>query len=99
MNLQSFFTLAALGEKTGIDLWHYSTSDGRSIIKALDYLCGFTDPLHPWPYQQITDSNPAELVPLLRQAACRFPTAPYAGLAQKLENGTAGLNSLLYPCR
>jgi hypothetical protein len=99
MNLQSFFTLAALGEKVGIDLWHYSTPDGRSIIKALDYLCGYTDEAHRWRFEQITASDPAELVPLLRQAACRFPTGPYAALGDKLENGAVNLNNLLYPCK
>jgi hypothetical protein len=99
MNLQSFFTLAALGEKIGIDLWHHSTGDGRSIMKALDFLSGFTDEAHPWPFEQITDSDPAELVPLLRQASCRFPEGPYSMLAEKLGGDTAALNILFYPCR
>jgi hypothetical protein len=98
MNLQSFFTLATLGEKIGVDLWHYATPDGRSIVKALDYLMAFSDASHPWPYKQITDRDPAQLVPLLRQAACRFPEGGYAALAEKLEGGQVSVGDLYYVC-
>ncbi len=98
MNLQSFFTLATLGEKIGVDLWHYSTPDGRSIVKALDYLITFSDTSHPWPYKQITDRDPAQLVPLLRQAACRFPDGGYAALAEKLGGEQMSVGDLYYVC-
>lgn len=98
MNLQGFFTLATLGEKIGVDLWHYSTSDGRSIMKALDYLMTFTDDAHAWPYKQITERDPAQLVPLLRQAACRFPHASYAALAEKLQGERIQVSDLYYAC-
>lgn len=98
MNLQSFFTLATLGEKAGIDLWHYSTPDGRSILKALDYLAAFTGSAKPWPDKQITEMKDADLVPLLYQAACRFPDLAYARLARKLEGDQVTLNRVYYPC-
>lgn len=37
-NLQALFALAALGERIGLDLWHFQTTDGRSLRTALDYL-------------------------------------------------------------
>ena len=98
MNLQSFFTLATLAEKTDIDFWHYSTPDGRSIMKALDYLAAFADSGKPWPGKQITKMNTDELAPLLRQAACRFPDSAYARLARKLEGEKVNLNRVYYPC-
>lgn len=100
MNLQSFFTLAALGEKAGIDLWNHETSDGRNITKALDFLIAFAEVQNPkpWPYKQITEMSPAQIVPLLYQAACRFPDRGYDKLAAELEKGEISLNVLLYPC-
>lgn len=100
MNLQSFFSLATLGEKVSIDLWHYSTEDGRSLSKALDFLVSFADTsgTKPWPYKQITEMKPDQLVPLLCQAACHFPTRKYDELARKLEGGEVNLNGVYYPC-
>ncbi len=98
MNLQSFFTLATLGEKAGIDLWRYSTGDGRSIMKALDYLAAFADSNNPWPGKQITEMSTADIIPLLYQAACRFPDGPYSQLARKLEGEKVNLNAVYYPC-
>ena len=101
MNLQSFFTLAVLGEKVGIDLWNHTTSDGRSIIDALDFLVRYAHPddPKPWTWEQITESNPVQIIPLLYQAACRFPDKGYADLAAKLEGSEPNLYPLLFPCR
>ena len=101
MNLQSFFTLAALGEKVGIDLWNHTTHDGRNIVKALDFLIQYADPdgAKTWTWQQITESNPAQIVPLLYQAACRFPDRGYGDLASKLEGREVNVHQLLFPCR
>ena len=100
MNLQSFFTLATLGEKVGIDLWHHRTADGRSITKALDYLIQFADESNPipWPDKQITDWSPRQIAPLLYQAACHFPERNYLTLARKLEGGEVTLNGILHGC-
>ena len=100
MNLQSFFTLAALGEKVGLDLWNYTTADGRNIVKALDFLVQYADPGNPkrWTYEQITEMSPKQIVPLLYQAACRFPDRDYDELASQLEEGDGGLSPLLYSC-
>ncbi len=101
MNLQSFFTLATLGEHVGVDLWHHVTADGRSIINALDYLVQFADPAQSrkWEYKQITPWRPTSLVPLLYQAECHFPEKKYRALAARLEQGEVNLNKLRFPCR
>jgi hypothetical protein len=99
-NLESFFTLAALGEKVGLDLWNYTTPDGRNIIEALDFLVQYADPKNPkpWTHKQITEMSPKQIIPLLYQAACRFPDREYDELAAALEEGKSDLNPLLYPC-
>ncbi|QLH82023.1 alginate lyase family protein [Halosimplex pelagicum] len=37
-NLRALAILALLGERVGVDLWHYETEDGRGIRVALDWL-------------------------------------------------------------
>jgi hypothetical protein len=85
----------------GVDIWHHTAADGRGITKALDYLISYADPENekPWPFKQITEKDPAQIVPLLYQAACRFPDRNYDELAQKLEKGKINLNRINYPCR
>lgn len=80
MNLGGFFSLAALGERSGVDLWHYETPDGRSIRKALDWLLPFAQG-EAWPYRQITPWSPKDLAPLLREAAVQYREPRYAALA------------------
>jgi hypothetical protein len=56
-----------------VDLWHYKTSDGRSILKAAEFLAQFADPSRSWPYQQIQKPNRHELGELLLLAAAQYP--------------------------
>jgi Alginate lyase len=72
-NLSAAMQLADLGRNAGVDLWHYRTSDGRSILKAAEYLAQFADPDRTWPYQQIQKPNRHELGELLLRAAAEFP--------------------------
>jgi hypothetical protein len=37
-NLLGLFKLASIGERLGIDLWNYKTSEGEELQQALDYL-------------------------------------------------------------
>jgi hypothetical protein len=48
-NLDAFATLADLGGKAGVDLWHEATDDGRSITKALDFMVPYATGKSPWP--------------------------------------------------
>ena len=54
MNATLFCELALLGEKIGVDLWCYETSDGRSIKKAVEWLIPYWHGDRPWTHQQIT---------------------------------------------
>jgi hypothetical protein len=68
-NLDGLFRLARLGERVGVDLWHYRTDDGRSIRVALDWVLPFATGKKAWGYKQISKQNLGPLVRLLRQAA------------------------------
>lgn len=83
-NLSGLMLLAALGENVGVDLWHFQTSDGRSIGKALDYLAQFALDGKKWPHQQLGGWSPQALYPLLSQAALKFPEPKYRDWAGKL---------------
>jgi hypothetical protein len=80
MNLGGLVSLAALGERAGVDLWHYETRDGRSIRKALDWLVPFARG-REWPHAQITPWSPKDLAPLLREAAVAYREPGYEDLA------------------
>ena len=76
-NLRALENLASIGQNLGIDLWHFQTTDGRSIRKALDFMAPCLDPAHKWPYQQITEPDRGSLALLLLRAAPHYPDAHY----------------------
>jgi hypothetical protein len=76
-NLRAMEDLASLGQNLGIDLWHFQTSDGRSIRKALDFMAPYADPQRKWPYQQIEKANRSSLDLLLLRAAPEYPGSHY----------------------
>jgi hypothetical protein len=49
-NLVALMDLATLAQRVGVDLWHYESSDGRSIRKALDFLAPFVFYGQRWPH-------------------------------------------------
>jgi hypothetical protein len=69
MNLRGMFDLATLGERVGVDLWHFESADGRGIRKALDRLVPFATGEAEWTDRQIVEPDPARLAPLLLRAA------------------------------
>jgi hypothetical protein len=87
MNLRGLMSLATLGEKVGVDLWHYETPDGRSIRKALDCLVEYAENKREWLPGRSGRPSLSSLGPLLRNAAARYPEAPYNELLKKLPAG------------
>jgi hypothetical protein len=72
-NLQALMILADLGKSAGVDLWHYQTSDGRSILKATEFMAIYADPARHWPYEQIHPPNRNDLAGPLLNANAEFP--------------------------
>jgi len=72
-NLQAEMQLADLGRSAGVDLWHYQTANGRSILKAAEFMATFADPDRAWPYRQIQRPNRNDLGELLLRVAAEFP--------------------------
>lgn len=67
-NLEALMLLARFGENVGVDLWGFSTADGRSLPAALRYLAPFADPAKQWPKQEIEAADRLRLLPLLVEA-------------------------------
>ncbi|MDR3457621.1 MAG: alginate lyase family protein [Verrucomicrobiae bacterium] len=72
-NLHALMDLACLGRAAGVDLWHFQTPDGRSILKVAEFMAPYVDLDHKWPYQQIHPANRGDLQELLLRAAAEFP--------------------------
>jgi hypothetical protein len=71
-NLQAVSLLAILdqkadGQKGGQDLWHYTTPDGGSVLKSLDFMAQYSNEAKPWPYKTL-DRISVRVVPLLSWA-------------------------------
>jgi len=84
MNLRGLTSLAQLGDKLGIDLWHYETSDGRSIRKAMDCLIAFATGEREWLPGRSGDPSLQNLAALLRNAASKYPDSQYFNLLSRL---------------
>jgi Alginate lyase len=94
-NLTAYLHVAAMGERLGFDLWNYSTPDGRSLRKGVDFLIPFATAEKRWPYQQITPFRPSELHLVLRWAAVGWEDARYRAIAQQIGGTTPTLDLTL----
>jgi len=86
-NLRALITLAVIGQNAGVDLWHYQTADGRSLLKALEFMAPYADSGHAWPYSQIHQPRRDTLAPVLSRAAAVYP---HSGLDNALKFFPAG---------
>jgi hypothetical protein len=88
-NLDGLMMLAELGERLGIDLWHFETRDGRSIRKAIDFLAPFALGEKKWMYQQLGEWPPQMLFPLIRRAAPHYADQQFRALVAKVTHAAA----------
>ena len=97
-NLLALSTLAGLSEHAGVDLWHHKTADGRSIRTALDFLVPYLgkNP-KPWTLQQIHESKPDEVLPVLRAAALATGDDRYESLLKEYSDHRSKRLQLLAP--
>jgi len=84
-NLDGLMDLATLGERSGVDLWHFQTQDGRSIRRALDFLTPVALGESKWQYQEIGGGvKPESLFPLMRRAATIYRDPPYRAVMARV---------------
>ena len=99
MNLRGFLHLAYFGKNLNVDLWNFSTKDGRSIKAALDFLMPFALNKMEWKYQQL--GHIEEAIESLKidflMAASLSGNDDYVKVANTVENPEENLETLLYP--
>ena len=97
-NLLALARLADLSEHAGVDLWQHKTTDGRSIRVALDFLVPYLgkEP-KPWTLQQIHESKPDEVLPVLRAAALAYGDDRYESLLREYSDHRSKRLQLLAP--
>src|SRR5262249_16704703 len=83
-NLRGLMSLAELGDKYGVDLWHYETADGRTIRKALDCLVAFANGEREWLPGRSGEPSLQSLAGPLRLAAMKYSDPKYKELLSKL---------------
>jgi len=94
-NLTGLMQLADLGEKVGVDLWHYRSGDGRSVTKAIDYLVPFALGREKFPYSQLGGFSGRSFYSVIRLAAVKYPEGPYRSLLANLPAADAADRSIL----
>jgi hypothetical protein len=94
----AFFRLASMGERLGVDLWHYRSPDGRSIRAALDVVAPYANPELTWPHPELKFDRSA-LIGLLQQAALVYQDPRYRQLRDLLPSSDVAPHraQLLYP--
>jgi hypothetical protein len=88
--------LDTLGRHVGVDLWAFHTSDGRSILAALNYLLPFALGQKAWPYQQITGFQGDMLLHCTEMAAVATQDQRYIAAAFQLGANRNDLNFALF---
>ena len=87
MNLRGFLALCAVGKRMGIDLCSYTSPEGGSIRKAVEFMLVYADPAKKWIYPQIKGYSQYQLFPLALTSARLFEDEKLYDVARKLCQG------------
>jgi unsaturated chondroitin disaccharide hydrolase len=85
MNLGAFFTIARLAENLNIDMWHFETTDGKSIQKCVDWLVPFLKNEKKWAHKQIKKIDYEHTIDILKMAAKAYGNPTYDALAKQVD--------------
>jgi hypothetical protein len=83
-NLDGLTELATLGDRAGVDLWHFATEDGRSLRQAMLFLAPYAFGDKKWEFEQINAFNGSSLFAVLRRAAAHYDDAEFRAAAKRL---------------
>lgn len=85
-NLRGFSDLATIAKRVDIDLWHFSTEDGRSIRQGYAFLRPYLANEKDWPYQQISPPKDHNYLESLRRAAIIYGDPLFEESITRLKN-------------
>jgi hypothetical protein len=83
-NLTAFITMARVGNQVGVNIWDYSSPDGRNIKKAIDYLIPYIEGTAQWQYEQIVPYHEPGFARYLYLAKIQYGTHEYDQAIQNL---------------
>jgi hypothetical protein len=83
-NLQAWFRLATLAEKTGIDLWNYRNKQGATLRTAFIWLKPYALGEKAWTYQQISEYKKNTFYSMLLEAGNKYSDPEYLASAKQL---------------
>lgn len=83
-NLRAFITLARVGDQLGVNIWDYSSPDGRSIKKAIDYFIPYVEGAIPWSHEQIVLYHEPGFARYLYLAQLHYGNKEYNQAIQRL---------------
>ncbi len=84
-NLNALLDLATLAQRLGMDLFGYTTPDGRGIRPALDWALPYFLNPSSWPYQQINEFQPGKCVAHLYRFARAYGDPALIETARQLQ--------------
>lgn len=71
-NLEGWFSLASVAESAGVNLWDYTSTSGKSLKKAFQWMVPYGAKTKPWPYQQIGTLNMEYFMPMARTGSAIY---------------------------
>jgi hypothetical protein len=89
-NLEAFFMIASMAEKTGFDLWNYTGTSGASLKKGFNFLYPYITNNKEWTGQQIKPYPFEEGYPLLMMAESKFACKDCREKVVKLAGAESG---------
>ena len=86
-NLQAWFKLATLAERTQLDLWNYRSKEGAGIRMAFNWLRPYALGEKKWDYEQIGGYKKDDYYALLLVAAAKYKEPQYMEYAKRVSQG------------
>ena len=97
---QGFFNLASVAAHSNVDLWSYSSQDGRSIRKAFEWMIPYALGKKKWPFKQIADYSWGEMFGPFRRASIEYNNKTYEDMISSLPDiHNDDVINLLFPRR
>ncbi|MCX2739940.1 alginate lyase family protein [Pontibacter anaerobius] len=67
-NINGWIGIANLGNKAGVDVWHYSTSDGKGIKQSILWLLPYAAGQKEWQYEEVSGIKTKWFLPIAQTA-------------------------------
>lgn len=90
--LTAAFDLAQIGSCVGVDLWTWSSEDGRSLRSATNFMAGWAGRETEWPYPELDKTETLGLYEVLQRGAWAWNDADLAADAALYRERNAGLD-------